>query len=214
MERRRAGARVALVTDAGTPGVQDPGYHLVRGALAAGVPVVPVPGPSAVTAIVSVAGLAADRFVFEGFLPARPGPRAARLAALAHEVRALVFLEAARRLVAFLGAALEALGDREAIIARELTKRHEEILRGTLCALLARLGERERLRGEVTVLIAGASATGVTVEPGAVDDDIRAALAAGRSLRDAALEIARGRGLPRRHVYQRAVRLAREDRGS
>src|SRR5919197_844194 len=105
VERLRAGARVALVSDAGTPGIADPGYHLVRGALAAGVPVVPVPGPSAVTALVSVAGLPADRFVFEGFLPSRAGPRAARLAALAQEPRALVFLEAARRLGGFLAAA-------------------------------------------------------------------------------------------------------------
>src|SRR5256714_343339 len=94
VEKMKAGARVALVSDAGTPGIADPGYHLVRGALAAGVPVVPVPGASAVTALVSAAGLAADRFVFEGFLPTRPGPRGARLAALASEPRAIVFFEA------------------------------------------------------------------------------------------------------------------------
>src|SRR5579875_733555 len=102
VERLRAGATVALVSDAGTPGIADPGYHLVRGALAAGVRVVPVPGPSAVTAIVSVAGIPAERFVFEGFLPTRPGPRAERLRALAAEPRALVFFEAARRLAGFL----------------------------------------------------------------------------------------------------------------
>src|SRR5579875_2725297 len=105
VERLRAGATVALVSDAGTPGIADPGYHLVRGALAAGVRVVPVPGPSAVTAIVSVAGIPAERFVFEGFLPTRPGPRAERLRALAAEPRALVFFEAARRLAGFLAAA-------------------------------------------------------------------------------------------------------------
>src|SRR5881398_579613 len=130
VEKLKAGARVALVSDAGTPGIADPGYHLVRGALAAGVPVVPIPGPSAVTALVSVAGLPADRFVFEGFLPTRPGARAARLVALAGEPLALVFFEAARRLAAFLAVAETALGDREATIARELTKRHEELLRG------------------------------------------------------------------------------------
>jgi len=138
VERLKAGASVALVSDAGTPGLADPGYHLVRGALAAGVPVVPIPGPSALTALVSIAGLPADRFLFEGFLPTRTGARAARLAALAGEPRALVFFEAARRLAAFLAAAEAALGDREAVIARELTKRHEEVLRGTL----AHLGER------------------------------------------------------------------------
>src|SRR5438093_5398343 len=97
VERLKAGASVALVSDAGTPGIADPGYHLVRGALAAGVPVVPVPGPSALAALVSVAGLPADRFVFEGFLPSRAGPRAARLRALAREPRAIVFFEAGRR---------------------------------------------------------------------------------------------------------------------
>src|SRR5207249_129941 len=157
--RLEAGASVALVSDAGTPGIADPGYHLVRGALAAGVSVVPVPGPSSLTALVSVAGFPAERFVFEGFLPSRPGPRAARLAALAREPRALLFFEAARRLAAFLAAAEAALGDREAAIARELTKRHEEILRGRLSALRERVGRRASLRGEVTVLVAGAPAS-------------------------------------------------------
>src|SRR5439155_454860 len=122
IERLRAGAAVALVSDAGTPGIADPGYHLVRGALAAGIAVVPVPGPSALTALVSVAGFPAERFVFEGFLPSRPGPRAARLAALVREPRALLFFEAARRLAAFLAAAEAALGDRETAIARELPR--------------------------------------------------------------------------------------------
>src|SRR5262245_31744797 len=117
VERLKDGQSVALVSDAGTPHVADPGYHLVRGALAAGVP---IPGPSAVTTLVSVAGFPAERFVFEGFLPTRAGGRAARLAALASEPRAIVFFEAARRLDAFLAAAVEALGaEREAVIARE-----------------------------------------------------------------------------------------------
>src|SRR5262245_16007611 len=206
VERLREGARVALVTDAGTPGLADPGYHLVRGPLAAGVPVVPVPGPSAVTAVVSVAGIPADRFVFEGFLPTRAGQRAARLAALAREPRALVFLEAARRLPAFLAAALQALGDRPVVVARELTKRFEEILRGTLGSLGAEVEARPGLRGEVTVLIAGAPET-AAVEPVAVDDEIRAGRAAGRGLKELSAEIARRAGLPARDVYRRALAL-------
>src|SRR5438128_6319958 len=166
--RLQAGASVALVSDAGTPGIADPGYHLVRGALAAGVPVVPVPGPSALTALVSVAGFPAERFVFEGFLPSRPGPRAARLAALAHEPRALVFFDAPRRRAAFLAAAEAALGDRAAALARELTKRHEEILRGRLSALRERVARRASLRGEVTVLVAGAPAAEPGRDPGCV----------------------------------------------
>lgn len=211
VERLVAGARIALVTDAGTPGVQDPGYHLVRGALAAGVPVVPVPGASAVTAIVSVAGLPAERFVFEGFLPTRPGPRGARLATLAREPRTIVFLEAARRLDAFLEAAQHALGERQAVVARELTKRYEEILRGSLSELRARLAGRDRVRGEITVLVAGAPEAGAPPE-GSLDDDIRAALAAGGSLRDVASAVAARAGRSRREVYQRALVLTRGER--
>jgi 16S rRNA (cytidine1402-2'-O)-methyltransferase len=207
VERLRAGAAVALVSDAGTPRIADPGYHLVRGALAAGVRVVPIPGPSVVTTLVSVAGFAAERFVFEGFLPTRPGPRAARLAALAAEPRAIVFLEAARRLTAFLAAAAEALGDREAIVGRELTKRHEEIVRGRLGEMRAGLAGRE-LRGEVTVLVAGAGERAApTVD---LDAEIRAARAAGRGVRELSAELARRTGLSRGEVYRRTLALERK----
>jgi 16S rRNA (cytidine1402-2'-O)-methyltransferase len=188
--------------------VADPGYHLVRGALAAGIPVVPVPGPSAVVALVSVAGLPAERFVFEGFLPSRAGPRAARLAALAREPRAMVFFEAARRLGAFFEAAERAFGERDAVVGRELTKRYEEILRGTLPTLRAEVAGRVVLRGEVTVLVAGAVPGAAEAEVPGLDDEIRRALAAGRSLRDLSAEIARRHGRPRREVYQRALELA------
>jgi 16S rRNA (cytidine1402-2'-O)-methyltransferase len=211
VEKLVAGASVALVSDAGTPGIADPGYHLVRGALAAGVRVVPIPGPSSVTALVSVAGLPAERFVFEGFLPTRPGPRAERLRALAGEPRALVFLEAARRLEAFLVAAREALGDRPAVIGRELTKLHEEILRGTLDVLVARVAEGAELKGEVTVVIGGAPEGPPRADAPDLDAAIRAARAAGRSVRDLAPEVARATGRSRRDVYRRAVELARED---
>src|SRR5436309_7529470 len=131
VEKLKAGARVALVSDAGTPGIADPGYHLVRGALAAGVPVVPVPGASAVTALVSVAGLAAERFVFEGFLPSRPGPRGARLAALAREPRAIVFFEAGRPPPALVAAAPGAHGEGAAAGGRAPTQPPDEGRRGT-----------------------------------------------------------------------------------
>jgi len=209
VERLKAGASVALVSDAGTPGIADPGYHLVRGALAAGVSVVPVPGPSPLTALASVAGFPAERFVFEGFLPSRPGPRAARLAALAREPRALVFFEAARRLGAFLAAAEAALGDREAAVARELTKRHEEILRGRLSDLRERVARRASLRGEVTVLVAGAPEKEPAREVASIDEELRAGRAAGRGLRELAAEIARRTGISRREVYRRGLALER-----
>lgn len=204
--RLAAGTRIALVTDAGTPGLADPGYHLVRAALAAGVPVVPVPGPSALTALLSVAGIPADRFAFEGFLPSRAAARAARLRALAAEPRALVFYEAARRLDAFLADAAEALGDREAVVGRELTKRFEEIVRGRLSELRGRFAAAPP-RGEVVVLIAGAGEA--PAEAGDLDADIRRGLAEGRRVSELAAEIATQRGLPRGRVYRRALELAR-----
>jgi 16S rRNA (cytidine1402-2'-O)-methyltransferase len=206
--RLHAGGTIALVSDAGTPGIADPGYHLVRAALAAGVQVVPIPGPSAVAAVVSVAGLAAERFVFEGFLPTKAGARADRLAALAREPRAVVFYEAARRLPAFLAAAQAALGDRDVVIARELTKLHEEFLRGRLSTIAAGLAERADLKGEVTVLVAGATGASAVVATSIdIDAEIRRARAAGQGLREVAATLARVTGRPRREIYQRALAL-------
>ena len=217
VERRKApalvarlvdGARIALVTDAGTPGISDPGYHLVRGALAAGVPVVPIPGPSALTALVSVAGLPAERFVFEGFLPSRAAQRSARLRALVSEPRAVVFYEVARRLDAFLSEAEQILGDRQAAVGRELTKRFEEIVRGSLSEVRRHFAEGAPARGEVVVLIAG-GAEEEKPSAATLDDDIRRALAAGERVSELATALAARTGLPRREVYRRALELSR-----
>jgi 16S rRNA (cytidine1402-2'-O)-methyltransferase len=210
VERMRGGARVALVSDAGTPGIADPGYHLVRGAIAAGIPVVPIPGASAVAALVSVAGVPVDRFAFEGFLPPRAVARAARLRALAGEPRALVFLEAGRRLGTFLADAETALGDREAVIGRELTKLHEEVLRGRLSELRAHVGG-EPVRGEVTLVVAGAPEPAAAAQPEALDAAIRDALGAGQGVRELSEELAARFGCVRRDVYRRALTL-REQR--
>jgi 16S rRNA (cytidine1402-2'-O)-methyltransferase len=207
------GRSVALVSDAGTPGIADPGYHLVRGALAAGVPVVPVPGPSAVAALVSVAGLPAERFCFEGFLPPRGAARARRLSELAREPRAIVLLEAGRRLPALLAAAAEVFGARDAVVGRELTKRHEELLRGTLPELAARVHAGGAVRGEVTVLIAAPTGGRSDDEPDApaVEGRLRSLLGAGSSVRDAASLLARETGRSRRELYQWALALARRE---
>lgn len=209
VQRLLAGARIALVTDAGTPGIADPGYHLVRGAIEAGVAVVPVPGASALTALVSVAGLPAERFVFEGFLPSRAGQRAARLRALVSEPRAMVFYEAARRLDAFLAEAEEILGDRQAALGRELTKRFEEVMRGPLSEVRRRFASGEPARGEVVVLIAGA-AEGEKPVASTLDDDIRRALAAGERVSELATDIATQTGVPRRIIYRRALELGKK----
>jgi 16S rRNA (cytidine1402-2'-O)-methyltransferase len=206
-----AGKSVALVSDAGTPGIADPGYHLVRAALATGVAVVPVPGPSAVAALVSVAGVPSERFCFEGFLPARAGARARRLAELAHEPRAIVLLEAGRRLPALLDAASTVLGPREVVVGRELTKKFEEILRGPLPAVAARVRTSGAVRGEVTVLIAGRGEDGTepVLDDAAIDGRLAGLLRGGTSVRDAAATVARETGRSRRDIYRRALAVAR-----
>lgn len=170
--RLLAGESLALVCDAGTPLVSDPGFRLVRAARKAGVRVSPVPGPSALIAALSVAGLASDRFVFEGFLPAKPGARQARMQAVAGEGRTLIFYESAHRISDFLADAVAIFGpERHAVIARELTKLFETVLDGPLAALLARVqSDGDQRKGEFVVLLEGAG------------DDADARLAEGRRL--------------------------------
>jgi 16S rRNA (cytidine1402-2'-O)-methyltransferase len=152
LRRLQAGARIALVTDAGTPGVSDPGFRLVRLCREADVPVVPIPGVSAVVAALSAAGVPGDRFVFEGFLPPKPGRRVARLRALHALDRPVVLYESPYRVLATLVAIEAVFGEAEVVLARELTKRFEEFRRGTAAALRAALGGAE-IRGEVTLIV-------------------------------------------------------------
>jgi 16S rRNA (cytidine1402-2'-O)-methyltransferase len=158
LARLAAGARVVLVSDAGTPLLSDPGFELVRAAVAQGIPVGVVPGPSAITAALAVAGLPVDRFCFEGFLPASARERRTRLATLATEMRTMVFFEAPHRIADCLVDLSTELGaDRPAVIARELTKLHETFYRGTLEQLRALAGEDPNLqRGEITLVVQGA----------------------------------------------------------
>ncbi|HYA49430.1 MAG TPA: ribosomal RNA small subunit methyltransferase I, partial [Burkholderiales bacterium] len=149
-----SGQDVALVSDAGTPGVSDPGFPLIREALKAGIPVVPVPGPSAVTAALAASGLPTHRFLFAGFPPAKKQASRKLIASLREEEATLVFYLPTRRVREFLEAVRDTLGDRRVAIARELTKVHEEFLRGTAGQLLENLGDRA-LKGEATVLVEG-----------------------------------------------------------
>ena len=146
------GRRIALVTDAGTPGISDPGFMLVRDARAAGIGVVPVPGPAAVVTALSAAGLPADRFVFDGFLPIKPGRRLNRLTALRELDTTLVLYESPHRILATLTAIGEVFGEREIVVARELTKQFEEVVRAPAAAHRARL-DAAGVRGEFTVVI-------------------------------------------------------------
>jgi len=160
VQRLLAGQSLALVSDAGTPLISDPGYRLVAAARAAGIRVSPIPGPCALTAALSVSGLASDRFVFEGFLPAKPGARRARLTALADESRTLIFYESPHRIIPMLADAAAVLGHtRRAVLARELTKLFETVLDDTLTGLHSIVvGEPDQRRGECVVLIEGSPA--------------------------------------------------------
>jgi 16S rRNA (cytidine1402-2'-O)-methyltransferase len=155
LRQLREGASIALVTDAGTPGISDPGFLLVREARAAGIPVVPVPGPSAAVTALSAAGIPADRFLFEGFLPIKPGRRLNRLKALRDLETTLVLYESPHRIVATLEAIREVFGEREVVLARELTKQFEEVVNAAPSAHLARL-RAGQVRGEFTLVIPAA----------------------------------------------------------
>jgi 16S rRNA (cytidine1402-2'-O)-methyltransferase len=199
----RRGGDVALVSDAGTPGISDPGYRLVRDARAEGLPVVPVPGPSAAVAALSVSGLPTDRFLFVGFLPPRSGARRAALAELAAARETLVFYESPVRALASLDDMRQALGDRPAFLCREATKLHEEYRRGTLAELRAHLAEQAAVRGEI-VLVVGGAAEGPAVTESA--EALFARLTAeGRPRREAVKAVARALGLPAREVYRRVL---------
>jgi 16S rRNA (cytidine1402-2'-O)-methyltransferase len=154
LEMLRQGKRVALVSDAGTPGISDPGFYLIRAAAEAGLRVLPVPGASALLAALVVSGLPSDRFAFEGFLPKRDGRRRRRLADLAQEDRTMIFCESARRVNRLLAEMIELWGDRRAVVCRELTKKFEETIRGTLSGIIEAIGTRE-LKGETVIVVAG-----------------------------------------------------------
>jgi 16S rRNA (cytidine1402-2'-O)-methyltransferase len=203
LDALRAGRDVALVSDAGTPGVSDPGYRLVRDARAAGIPVIPVPGPSAAVAALSVSGLPTDRFLFVGFLPAKAGARRKALEELARVRETIVFYESPVRVVAAMADMVEVLGDRDAFLCREATKMHEEYIRAPLSELRDTLSARSSIKGEVVLVVSGASAVGRSSEP--VEVVFARLVAEGKTRREAVKEAARILGLPAREVYRRVL---------
>ncbi|WP_228454552.1 16S rRNA (cytidine(1402)-2'-O)-methyltransferase [Streptomyces alkaliphilus] len=210
VEELVAGARVLLVTDAGMPSVSDPGYRLVAGAVARGVRVTAVPGPSAVLTALAVSGLPVDRFCFEGFPPRRPGERLARLRESAGETRTMVFFEAPHRLAATLAAMAEAYGpDREAAVCRELTKTWEEVLRGTLGELAARA--EKGVRGEITIVVRGADPSSAPPpDPAELARRVAALEAGGTRRKEAIAEVAKAAGRPKREVFDAVVAAKRD----
>ncbi len=206
--RLAAGAAIALVSDAGTPLVSDPGFKLVRAAREAGLSVTTLPGASAVLAALTVAGLPTDRFFFEGFLPAKEGQRRSRIAELARIPATLVLFETGPRLAGALADLAAGLGPREGAICRELTKLHEEVRRGDLATLARDTAGAAEPRGEIILVVAPPDPQAAAGDAADLDALLRRALER-VSVKDAVGEVAAVTGRPRREVYQRALALAK-----
>jgi 16S rRNA (cytidine1402-2'-O)-methyltransferase len=204
------GDSIALVTDAGTPSISDPGHYLVRAAIREAVPVVPIPGASALTAALSVSGLPTDSFVFVGFAPRKSAKRKKLLESLKGEFRTIIFYESPKRLIGLVRETITLMGDRKAVVARELTKLHEEVIRGSLSDILELLETRSSLKGEHTLLVGGNERT-EKVDTDLVLNDLRQLhLETGRPLSDLVKEIAGKYGISRKVVYDEALKLKKE----
>jgi 16S rRNA (cytidine1402-2'-O)-methyltransferase len=196
-----AGTNVALVSDAGMPLVSDPGYRLVQAAIHSAIQVVPVPGPAALVAALAASGLATDSFYFGGFLPAKSGQRARALEALKDQTETLVFYEAPHRILETLADVERVMGSRPVVVARELTKLHEEFLRGSAGEVRAVLALRPAIKGEITLVIGKRETQASDATP--VEEAVEACMRAGLSRMDAMKEVARRRGVSKREIYRR-----------
>ena len=205
-----AGEAIALVSDAGTPLISDPGFKLVRAACEAGLAVNAVPGASAALTALAVAGLPTDRFFFAGFLPPKDGQRRSRIAELATIPATLILYESGPRIGRTLAALADGLGTRPAAVCRELTKLHEEVRRGDLAALAQAYENGAEIRGEFTVVVAPPAADASQPDAGEVDALLRRALQHA-SVKDAVSDVAAATGRPRREIYQRALALSEDD---
>jgi len=204
--RMLEGKNVALVSDAGTPGISDPGYFLINLAIDQQVPVVPIPGATAAIAALSVSGMPTDRFIFEGFLPAKHLARLKRLQELSTEERTIIFYEAPHKIIASVADMLAALGDRRAVITRELTKVYEESIRGTLSECLKRLHEGT-VKGEFTVIVHGASKEPLKQDIDTAEFLKNLILHRGLSKKEAISVAAEELGLPKKDVYKESLKL-------
>ena len=206
----KEGLSIALVSNAGTPTVSDPGYRLITTALADNLNVIPIPGVSAATAALSVAGLPTDSFVFMGFPAKKKTKRRQQLSDLASETRTLIFYESPRRILTLLGEINVAMGDRYLVLAREMTKRHEEFLRGRLSEIVRQLKGRADIKGECTLLVAGCDKSEIQSWE-VVKEQIRTAVITRRdSLSEIAREIAAKTGMSRNMIYTQALKIKKE----
>jgi 16S rRNA (cytidine1402-2'-O)-methyltransferase len=208
--RLSRGENIGLVSDAGTPAISDPGYRLVVEAVRNSIQVIPIPGASALAAALSAGGLPTDRVAFEGFLPAKKQQRKMTLAALRREARTLVFYEAPHRLKESLSDILQILGDREIVIARELTKLHEEFLRGAASDLIERLAERD-VKGEVTILVHG-SAGEPEISEDQLRDEIVRLIDGGSGVKEISEALGARHGLAKREIYRLALEVKNSKR--
>jgi 16S rRNA (cytidine1402-2'-O)-methyltransferase len=210
LHRLHQGSRIALVTDAGMPGISDPGYELVKACVEQGIQVVPIPGASAVVTALSAAGLSTDRFVFEGFLPTKGQERRDRLETLRAEPRTLVLYEAPHRLRQTLQDLSDSLGgDRAIVLARELTKLHEQFWRGNLADAIAYYSNRDP-QGEFTVVIAGCEIAQPLLSESALKQELQHLLHQGLSRSQASRQLAQQTAMPRRQIYQLALTISDE----
>lgn len=208
-----AGKSIALVSDAGTPSVSDPGYRLISVSLTNDISVVPIPGVSAVTAALSVSGLPTDSFVFIGFPARKKNRRLGQLKALVSEERTVIFYESPKRIGIFLKEILEIMGDRPAVLAREMTKVYEEFIRGTITVILEAIGERPVVKGECTLLIKGRE-TNTTLTPEALRAEIQRALERDSApISKLSKDIAKQYGLLKKDVYAEALALKKQING-
>jgi len=203
MSRLERGEQIALVSDAGTPAISDPGYRLAVEAIRGGIPVIPIPGASALTAVLSAGGLPTDRFVFDGFLPAKKQERRARLRALSSETGTLVIYEAPHRLTETLNDLAEILGDREIVLAREVSKVHEEFLRGRLTEVAKQVAGRE-IKGELTLLIGGSRGQS-EVSQEQIEKEIRKLKDDGLRVKEIAEILGEKYGYSKKEVYRLAL---------
>lgn len=205
--RLREGIDVALVSDAGTPGISDPGHDLIKGAIEAGIKVVPVPGPSAAITALSISGLPSDIFSFEGFLPAKEKGRRDRLETLKVEERTLIFYESPQRLLSTLREIRDTVGDRNVVVLRELTKIHEEAIRGRVSDILEALKDRT-VKGEIVIILEGFQGERFK---GSLRDELELALKNGLSMKEAIEAVSKGHGLPKSEVYKESLKMKNKE---
>ncbi len=207
IKKIKKGSSLALVSNAGTPSVSDPGYRLVKEAVAEGINIIPIPGPSAAVTALSVAGLPTDSFVFAGFLSKKNGKRLKQIEDLVYESRTMIFYESNRRIERFLGELIETLGDRNGVLAREMTKIHEEFIRGPLSEIFNAIQKRAAVKGECTLIVSGCGEK-EKVAPDVVRNEIRRRLKmSDSSISQLSKDISADFGIPRKKIYNEAIKI-------